>query len=137
FAFICDGPQGAVLALPDGTHIEELRNVENMRAYAAQNADAWYKYIKGTRGRQLANGDLHLVTGWEKTRSWGMASYHTVRQQFQLLFKPTTAVGAIYQPYRWGGIHGQVNPSRNKSYDPPVANDPGNQTIFIHGWSIS
>ncbi|KAJ7681967.1 hypothetical protein DFH06DRAFT_971910, partial [Mycena polygramma] len=35
FAFRCDAPQGAVLALPDGAHVQELRNVENMRMYAA------------------------------------------------------------------------------------------------------
>ncbi|KAJ7612347.1 hypothetical protein DFH06DRAFT_1484947 [Mycena polygramma] len=136
FAFKCNGPQGAVLALPDGSRVQKLRNVEKMRTYAAKHADSWYKYIKGTRGRELANGDLYLVTGWEKTRSWGMASYHTVREPFQLFFKPT-AVGATYNPYRWDGIEGQIDPSRSKSYDPPSANDPGNQTIFMHGWSIS
>ncbi|KAJ7672370.1 hypothetical protein DFH06DRAFT_91380 [Mycena polygramma] len=137
FAFRCDGPQGAVLALPDGSHVQKLRNVENMRTYAAKHADSWYKFIKGTRGRPLTNGDLYLVTGWEKTRSWGMASYHTVHEPFQLFFKPTAITGATYNPYRWDGIQGQIDPSRSKSYDPPIANDPGNQTIFIHGWSIS
>ncbi|KAJ7612344.1 hypothetical protein DFH06DRAFT_152306 [Mycena polygramma] len=138
FAFRCDGPQGAILALPDGAHLQELRNVENMRTYAAKHAKSWYTYIKGTRGRRLTNGDLYLVTGCEKTRSWGMASYHTVHEQFQLFFKPTTTmIGATYNPYRWGGIPGQANPSRSKGYDPPLANDPGNQTIFIHGYSIS
>ncbi|KAJ7637896.1 hypothetical protein DFH06DRAFT_1099335 [Mycena polygramma] len=137
FAFRCDGPQGVILALPDGSRVQKLRNVENMRTYAAKHADSWYKYIKGTRGRELTNGDLYLVTGCEKTRSWAMASYHTVREPFQLFLKPTTIAGATYSPYRWGGIQGQIDPSRSRSYDPPFANSPGNQAIFIHGWSIS
>ncbi|KAJ7603707.1 hypothetical protein DFH06DRAFT_328593 [Mycena polygramma] len=138
FVFNCDGPQGAVLALPDGSLVQQLRNVENMRTYAAKYADSWYEYINGPRGRGLMNGDLYLVTGCEKTRSWGMASYHTVDEQFRLFFKPTTvAGGATYNPYCWCGIHGQTNPSRRKSHDPPFTNDPGNQTTFIHGWSIS
>ncbi|KAJ7681946.1 hypothetical protein DFH06DRAFT_284548 [Mycena polygramma] len=140
FVFRCDGPQGAVLALPDGAHVQELRNVENMRMYAAKHADSWYAYINGPRGRGrgLTNGDLYLVTGCEKTRSWGMASYHTVREQFRLFFKPTAMGGAAaYNSYRWCGIHGQINPSRQKSHDPPFTNDPANQTTFLHGWSIS
>ncbi|KAJ7612343.1 hypothetical protein DFH06DRAFT_1484945 [Mycena polygramma] len=139
FAFRCNGPQGAVLALPDGSHVQKLRNVESMRTYAAKHADGWYKYVKGARGRELANGDLYLVTGWEKTRSWGMASYHNVglNEQFQLLFKRTAVAGATYNPYRWGGIKGQLDPSRNKCHDPPSTNNTGNQTVFVHGWSIS
>ncbi|KAJ7621725.1 hypothetical protein DFH06DRAFT_770591 [Mycena polygramma] len=137
FVFTCDSPQGAVLALPDGAHVQELRKVERMRAYAAKHADGWYAYLKGPRGRELANGDLCLVTGCEKTRSWGMASYHTIREQFQLFFKPIAVAGATYNPYSWCGIHGQRNPSRRQSHDPPYTNEPWNQTTFIHGWSIS
>ncbi|KAJ6588079.1 hypothetical protein B0H19DRAFT_904730, partial [Mycena capillaripes] len=70
FVFKCDGPQGAVLSLPDGAYLQKLRNVENMRTYAAKHAATWYKHIKGPRGRELANGDLYLVTGCEKARSW-------------------------------------------------------------------
>ncbi|KAJ7681968.1 hypothetical protein DFH06DRAFT_1159877 [Mycena polygramma] len=66
-----------------------------------------------------------------------MVSYHTVREQFRLFFKPTAVGGATYNSYRWCGIHGQINPSRQKSHDPPFTNDPANQTTFLHGWSIS
>ncbi|KAF7355978.1 Pleiotropic drug resistance ABC transporter protein [Mycena venus] len=137
FAFNCDAPRGAVLALPNGAHLEKLDNLENMRAYAAKHADSWYKYVNGARGRGLANGDLCLVTGCEKTRSWGMASYHTGREEFELTFKRTVRPDATYKPYQWSGTHGQKNPARRKSYDPPSTNAPMNQTTFIHGWSIS
>ncbi|KAJ7835965.1 hypothetical protein B0H13DRAFT_1516610, partial [Mycena leptocephala] len=75
FVFSCDNPQGAVLALPDGAYLQKLENLENMRTYAAKHADSWYTYINGARGRGLENGDLYLVTGCEKARSWGIASY--------------------------------------------------------------
>ncbi|KAJ6600527.1 hypothetical protein DFH09DRAFT_901283, partial [Mycena vulgaris] len=84
----CDGPQGAILALPDGAHLQKLDNLEKMRTYAAKHAESWYTYVNGTRGRELANGDLYLVTGCEKARSWGMASYHFGREEFELAFKP-------------------------------------------------
>ncbi|KAJ7654134.1 hypothetical protein DFH06DRAFT_1047655, partial [Mycena polygramma] len=137
FVFSCDSPQGAILALPHGAHVQKLRNVENMRAYAAEHAHSWYTYINGPRGRGLANGELFLITGCEKARSWGMASFHAAREEFQLFFKPTAVTGAAYNPYRWSGIHGQKNPSRRKSHDLPWTNEPVNQTTFIHGLSIS
>ncbi|KAJ6588051.1 hypothetical protein B0H19DRAFT_197753 [Mycena capillaripes] len=137
FVFSCDGPQGAVLALPDGAHLQKLENVENMRTYTAEHANNWYKYINGARGRGLANGDLYLVTGCEKAQSWGMASYSTVRQEFELFFRPTAIPGSTQDHYRWSGAHGRKNPARRKSHDPPSTSDPVNHTTFIHGLSIS
>ncbi|KAJ7858455.1 hypothetical protein B0H13DRAFT_1133097 [Mycena leptocephala] len=138
FVFSCDGPQGAILALPYGAHLEKLRNVESLRTYAATHADSWYEYINGARGRGLANGDLYLVTGCEKARSWGIASYHTIgEEEFILSFKPTSRADTTYRPYRWGGADGQRNPSKRKGYDPPSLDDPVNQTTFVHGLSIS
>ncbi|KAJ7870368.1 hypothetical protein B0H13DRAFT_1522488, partial [Mycena leptocephala] len=77
FVFRCCAPQGAVLALPYGSHLKKLDNLEPMREYAVANAERWYRYINGPRGRGLANGLLYLVTGWEKAHSWGMASFHS------------------------------------------------------------
>ncbi|KAJ7824015.1 hypothetical protein B0H13DRAFT_2681318 [Mycena leptocephala] len=89
FIFSCGSPQGAVLALPHGAHLEKLDNLDTLRAYVATHAENWYKYVNGPRGRGLANGSLYLVTGWEKAQSWGMASFHDVREEFPLAFKPT------------------------------------------------
>ncbi|KAF8189171.1 hypothetical protein K438DRAFT_1676891 [Mycena galopus ATCC 62051] len=132
FVFNCDGIQGAVLALPYGAHLKKLRNVENIRAYATEHAASWYRYINGPRGRGLANGELYLVTGCEKARSWGMASYYPNNQQFDLVFRP------IDGGYRWSGTPGMKNPSQKKSHDHPQVDDqPLNHTTFIHGLSIS
>ncbi|KAJ7708866.1 hypothetical protein B0H17DRAFT_971465, partial [Mycena rosella] len=73
--FNCEAPHGAVLVLPHGAQLEKLENLDNVRQYAAQNAESWYRYINGARGRGLGNGSLYLVTGCEKTQSWGMASF--------------------------------------------------------------
>ncbi|KAF8134175.1 hypothetical protein K438DRAFT_1541018, partial [Mycena galopus ATCC 62051] len=70
FGFACGGPQGSILALPYGADLQKLRNVETMRTFATKHAASWYKYINGPRGRELANGELYLVTGFEKAQSW-------------------------------------------------------------------
>ncbi|KAJ6562016.1 hypothetical protein B0H19DRAFT_91533 [Mycena capillaripes] len=137
FVFSCGPPEGAVLALPHGAHAEKLENLETVREHVATHAEKWYKYINSTRGRGLANGSLYLVTGWEKAKSWGMASFHGVGGEFQLAFQPTIATNSTFQ-YRWSGVHGCRNPAQTKSYYPSsISNRPLNQTTFIHGLSIS
>ncbi|KAJ7458914.1 hypothetical protein FB451DRAFT_1372119 [Mycena latifolia] len=131
FAFNCNAPQGAVVALPHGSQLEKLQNVEHMRRYAAKNAESWYKYVNGDRGRGLANGALYLVTGFEKSRSWGLAVFQEVTTQtaFQLSFNPTAD-----NRYRWTA----TGPSTtNASESISMNDDPLNQTLFIHGLSIS
>ncbi|KAF7336872.1 Pleiotropic drug resistance ABC transporter protein [Mycena venus] len=135
FVFDCSAPQGAVLALPYGAHLEKLENLETVRDYAAMHAESWYKYINGPRGRGLANGALYLVTGREKAPSWGMASFHSVGDGFKLAFKSTLVDSAIgsFSQYRWSGSRAQT-----KSYHPSPRNNARlNQTTFIHGLSIS
>ncbi|KAJ7476185.1 hypothetical protein FB451DRAFT_269082, partial [Mycena latifolia] len=138
FVFSCTSPNGAVLALPDGARREKLENLEPVRRYAAKHAESWYKYVNGARGRGLTNGSLYLVTGCEKTKAWGMASFQDVTPQnnFELSFKPSTDEISGYK-YRWR----RGTPAWQKHVqdeDPPP--DDGtllNQTPFIHAFTIS
>ncbi|KAJ7108622.1 hypothetical protein C8R44DRAFT_636422, partial [Mycena epipterygia] len=135
FSFSCVGSKGAVLALPHGAHSENLENLDTVRQYAAKHAESWYKYVNGpARGRRLANGSLCLVTGWEKAKSWGMASYQDVSLQngFQLSFGPTTDVENGWK-YRW-----QRGPAKHKCADAPlVEGTPLNQTTFISAFTMT
>ncbi|KAJ6480649.1 hypothetical protein DFH09DRAFT_857236, partial [Mycena vulgaris] len=136
FCFECVGPRGAVLALPHGAHLEKLENVAIMRQYAARNAESWYKYVNGpARGRELVNGSLYLVTGCEKSPSWGMVSFQhiSVQNEFQLAFSPTADESSGYL-YRW--LRGA--PVRQKFADRPLVDDGNlNQTTFLHAFTIS
>jgi hypothetical protein len=101
-----------------------------LRGYVTEHAASWYQYIQGSKGRELANGDLYLITGHEKAPSWGMASYYANNEKFNLSFKPDNT-----HQYRWVGVSGQINPSQFKSYNGPSGSS--NQTVFLHGWTIS
>ncbi|KAJ7614114.1 hypothetical protein FB45DRAFT_262046 [Roridomyces roridus] len=137
FVFHCRGPQGAVLTIPLGSRVEELVNLENMLRYARENAESWYKYVNGARGRRLTNGSLYLVTGWEKALVWGRASFQDLSAQstFRLAFEPTPTASpdSSNYKYRWTA----AGPARTKSYGPVSPATPLNQTVFIHGYSIS
>ncbi|KAF7345994.1 Pleiotropic drug resistance ABC transporter protein [Mycena venus] len=135
FLFHCNGPEGAVLALPHGAYQLKLQNLNKLRGYVTKHAASWYKYIYDSLGRELANGDLYLITGHEKAPSWGMASYYANDQKFSLTFK---ADSNNPTQHRWVGVEGQTNPSQPKCYNRPLGDvDILNQTVFLHGWTIS
>ena len=61
--------------MPQGAHDEDLRNISRFRDYTLLHAESWYQYANGPCGREIGNAELHLVTGCDKTTSWGIAAY--------------------------------------------------------------
>ena len=61
--------------MPRGAYHEDLRNIRRFREYALIHAESWYVYTNGPCGREIGNGELHFVTGCDKTTSWGIATY--------------------------------------------------------------
>ncbi|KAJ7476143.1 hypothetical protein FB451DRAFT_1033656, partial [Mycena latifolia] len=129
---------GALLALPHGSRLQKLENLEGMRRYAAKNAESWYKYANAPEGlgRRLVNGFLYLITGWEKSESWGMATFQNLaaEREFQLSFQSDPDAEAGFN-YRWR----RGTPARTKDGVGPTVDGQNlmNQTLFIHGFSIS
>ncbi|KAJ6520881.1 hypothetical protein DFH09DRAFT_225077 [Mycena vulgaris] len=101
-----------------------------------KNAESWYRHINAPegRGRQLMNGFLYLITGCEKSQSWGSASFQNVAPDFQLSFKPNANTNTGYN-YRWR----RGTPARTKQFMNPTPDQENltNQTLFLHGFSIS
>ncbi|KAF8959470.1 hypothetical protein BDZ97DRAFT_1705049 [Flammula alnicola] len=94
--------EGAILTIPHGAYTEDLANRAAFKRYLSDNVSSWYKYANGVRGREVNNGDLRLVTGVDKSRAWGMATFANVTEQtnlsLKLRFKPSkdSRVGTIY-----------------------------------------
>ena len=85
-AFDCSGSEGAILILPDGAYHRDLIHsaFARFRDYASRNARDWYRYITKTYGN-IKNGDLHLVTGFDRAPSCGLAVYKNSGTQKSLL----------------------------------------------------
>jgi hypothetical protein len=81
--------EGAILTMPVGAVSHDLENVLAFSDYIAANAYKWYKFALTVRGRKVKNGQIRLVTGCDKTTSWGMAVLSNMTQQrkSQLKFK--------------------------------------------------
>ena len=67
--------------MPDGAFREDLENITLFRDFAAENAESWYRFVNGPCGRDIRNGDLRLITGCDKTSSWGLAAYQNIQSR--------------------------------------------------------
>ncbi|KDR67739.1 hypothetical protein GALMADRAFT_79635, partial [Galerina marginata CBS 339.88] len=73
--FESSASEGAILTMPVGSNSEDLREKRRIRAYISTHAEDWYKYANIIRGREAKNGDIRLVVGFDKTTTWGMATF--------------------------------------------------------------
>ena len=124
--FECSGLDGAILAMPQGAYHEDLRNIRKFREYASIHVKSWYMYANGPfNGREIGNGELHLVTGCDKTTSWGIATYSHVQSKRSednvtlLKFNPVgderQGQHSSYTTYEWdyeGVVEAKFGPER-------------------------
>jgi hypothetical protein len=114
--------------------------VGRFRNYAVQNAESWYRYANETRHRDAENGSLYLVTGFDKARYWGVASFSNVPTNFGMTFSSRARSGAsITNPYCWqdtGYAATRLGPNPIESFD-GAESPPRNQCAFIRGFKIS
>jgi len=114
--------------MPQGAYAEDLVNVSRFRQYLSANAESWYRYVNGVRGREARNGDVRLVVGCDKTSSWGMATFKdSTARDFHLKFKPTAESGST-QTYGWeysGMIEARVGPGPEYTEELRTTDDSG------------
>lgn len=82
-SFISSATQGALLILPEGGKRIEHSQWTTLYSYTAECAQSWYDYVNGPRDQGgLARGiyrGLYLVTGCDKARAWGVASFEDAK----------------------------------------------------------
>ncbi|KIK58844.1 hypothetical protein GYMLUDRAFT_691122 [Collybiopsis luxurians FD-317 M1] len=76
-SFTSQASQGAVLILPEGGRKEDHQQLGVFLQYAVGCAQSWYKHLE-ERGLGNSKMTLYLVTGCDKTRAWGVASFTNV-----------------------------------------------------------
>lgn len=88
-SFRSSATKGALLILPEGAkridHLQHVRFAE----YAAKHARSWYKYVNGpSEAYGVPNGALYLINGYDKARTWGVASFKNALGNITLEFVP-------------------------------------------------
>ncbi|KAE9390140.1 hypothetical protein BT96DRAFT_946371 [Gymnopus androsaceus JB14] len=101
--FTSSATKGALLILPEGgrssDHEQRLRFIK----HAAEHAQPWYDYVNGLRqlSRGVENGSIYLVTGYDKARVWGMASFKDAQGPVRLDFVSRMSYNAGGPPEFW------------------------------------
>ena len=136
--------------MPQGAYNEDLKNIRKFREYALIHAKSWYLYAKGTRGMTVGNGKLHLVTGCDKTNSWGIATYSHLTSKSPednvslLRFDPVDnerqGRHSSYTTYEWdyvGAAEAKYGPEEEELMNLGVNGSvpPRNQCTFIRSFT--
>ena len=143
--FESSASEGAILTMPRGARSEDLGEIATFREYTAANVANWYRYVNGPRGREAKNGELRLVVGFDKTTSWGIATFANQTQQNnccrRLKFGPSEGDSASTS-YTWsqleysGVADVKAGPDSDEVDELRIDTDPShvqfeNQCIFV------
>ena len=143
--FESSASEGAILTMPQGARSEDLGNFARFREYTAANVADWYKFVNGVRGREAKNGDIRLVVGFDKTKSWGIATFaSTIQNNCRLRFGPSEGAGSA-STYKWeysGVAEVRVGPGLNDNDGLRQDGDPldvqfENQCLFVRTLNAS
>lgn len=126
----------AMLVLPHGAVRYDTKKCPEYEGYALQQAESWYRYVNQTRRRGARNGSLYLVTGCDKSRSWGLAAVSQL-QEHSLMVK--FSAGSLVQGTlgfhaswsRAGGVESRKYPPSNTE-----TVQLENQCVFARGFVI-
>ncbi|KIK52732.1 hypothetical protein GYMLUDRAFT_179777, partial [Collybiopsis luxurians FD-317 M1] len=74
-SFSSSATQGALLILPEGGQKVDHQQHSKFYNYTTEFARSWYRHINRPLAREIRNGSLYLVTGYDKARAWGVACF--------------------------------------------------------------
>lgn len=124
----------------------DVENTRLFREYAGANAESWYRYTNGPRGREIKNGDLRLVIGCDKVTSYGVAAISNTSQHRieYLKFLATNEDPSLLTvsseistpPYQWeysGLAEFRVGPDLAVQVDEEEADNTSNATTDGRG----
>ncbi|KAJ8079809.1 hypothetical protein PM082_016631 [Marasmius tenuissimus] len=118
----------------DGADRTDASNKALFIEYAARHGMSWYQFVNGTLGREADNGELYLITGFDKTNVWENAVVYnrSTTKSCQVAF----TTGGL-------GAEGRLKLSNSTTHEISLISrcssdeDHQNQSLFIRGFRIS
>lgn len=129
--------EAAVLNMPDGACSTEYRGLKELRSYAMRNGESWYEFVNDILGLEAPNGSLYLVTGCDKSTTWGLAavSHGSSSNSIALRFTAAQSVQArASYTFSW-----ETHCPAFVRTGPDLGDDdslPQNQCLFVRGLKI-
>lgn len=128
--------------MPNGAYHEDLLNFQDFKAVASQNAEEWYRFAIETCGRNIKNGQLRLVTGCDKTNSWGIATYSDLQGPVAISLTANSTQPAV--EYTWdyeGRVQAKAGPKFEESLDSTgnreYPQSVHNQCTFLRSFTLT
>ncbi|KAJ8079776.1 hypothetical protein PM082_016598 [Marasmius tenuissimus] len=132
---------GAILVLPHRSRQETLRNTRGFLQFAWKHSLNWFTHAEEVQERLLTDDDLFLVTGVEKSRSWGICSFQSeqMNSPVELCFKGRTSGEGEgdRMTYSWDYTNGAKSHSYPNHNDVQVETGVEDQTVFIRGFVMT
>lgn len=132
FKVKCKSPDGAFLALPEGGILLDATNKEGYMKLAECHAESWYKYIITGKRWTIENGALFLVTGYMKSKQWGITTFDEPSEVGDVLHFSSSFWRK--DKYKWRPVIPEVTKTGPISRDIPKT--ALNQCTFIRGYRI-
>ena len=107
FLFLATKSKFGLLFLPDGATRYNLQNLNKFSEVTLQQGVHWYEHVNGFFERMAVNGSLYLVTGWDKSASWGVASQTLASMDCEISLAATActmAEGGVTVSYLWNRL---------------------------------
>jgi hypothetical protein len=124
--------EGAILFLPEGASRQNLLPIESFRSHVRKHSAQWYQFA---RDCLPSAGSLFVVTGCDKTSSWGIAAASTTSGTVEISLKFTVAGivdGSLSPRYQWKDF-GSATIRTSRECSAPRTE---NQCIFIRGFVV-
>lgn len=135
--FLCHSTPGAILAMTSSAELVATNDINMMRTYIIQHAEAIYRHTNGIR-RIGDRESLYIITGCVKTDAWAMAAYREHMQPphnvLQLVRRPPSLSGrqtpsSSYQWTRQGSSRARLGDSAETGLK--------NQSLFLQGFKMA
>jgi hypothetical protein len=103
--FSCDGKQGALLALPVPAQSEDTIALGAFGDWMVKHIDAWYGFSRGLGLGINRMGDIMLVTGRHRAKSWINVAFTQGHRKAEVSFNQAFRDSCVYleQKYMRGG----------------------------------
>lgn len=129
--------KGALLALPRGASRKKLRDLDEFRIYAENNATSWFAYARARRRWATSSESsktLYLVTCCVKTAAWNIATCSGHSNPGSLTLKATAPFNNtnVTCAYQW-----QRDTTAFIREGPQTPSNQENQCVFIRGFKIT
>ncbi|KAK7040784.1 hypothetical protein VNI00_009690 [Paramarasmius palmivorus] len=129
--------EGAILILPDGCSRIDLVNRATFLDQAIKHGASWLEYAASRRQEPT---ELYLITGCDKTSSWGIASFvEGGDETLSLVFNEIENNGKTTYKWThnaWSTVHCKPE-TRKHPGRLSAADDYDNQSLFLRGFVIS